>query len=324
VPGILTTTTDSNGLYSISENPGSYDGTYGMDVFASGFEGTSVNIGKIPNGAIIPEPPVTLARMGTVSGQVTDATGTPLAGALVLVGKGIPIVGSPNTFDFSSNTDSTGHYGITVDPPASYNVVATQPYYEDSAPAAVTVSLDTTTTVDFALVKAVRGSITGVVTDVDSGDPIQNATVEAIVENPSSESKTTQTDFDGSYTLSDVLSGWRQVVATAKRHSGESQTVRVMAGPPVRADFALAMKKRGARLSNKIARDTPEAELTQMLCVYFEEVTGHSPSSAQQVGLRETARWIRGGEVEWSKVEKAIADTSWDPADGPRAIYSSG
>jgi hypothetical protein len=323
VPGILETTTDSSGMYSISENPGSYDGTYGIDVFASGFEDTSINIGKIPNGAIVREPPITLARMGAVAGQVTDANGTPLAGALVLVGKGIPIVGSPNTFNFSSNTDSTGHYSITVDPPGPYNVVASQSYFEDSAPAAVSVSADTTTTVNFALVRAVRGTITGVVTELDSGDPITDATVEAIVENPSSESKTTQTDFDGSYTLSDVLSGVRKVTATAKRHSGESQTVRVMAGHPARADFALATKRRAPPLSSKKARETPEAELTQILCDYFGEVTGHSPSSAQQVGLHETAQWIRGGEVQWSKVEKAIADRSWDPADGPRALYSS-
>jgi hypothetical protein len=324
VPGILTTTTDSSGYYSISENPGSYDGTFSMDVFASGFAETSINIGSIPNGATVPEPPITLARMGAVAGQVSDGNGTPLTGALVLVGKGIPVVGSPNTFSFYSNTDSTGQYSITVDPPGQYNVVASQSYFEDSAPAAVTVSLDTTTPVNFALARAVRGTITGVVTELDSGDPITDATVEAIVENPSSESKSSQTDSDGSYTLSDVLSGQRQVVASAKRHSGASQTVRVTAGTPARADFTLATKRRAPQLSSKIARATPEAELTQILCDYFGEVMGCSPSSAQQVALRETAQWIRGGEVEWSKVEKAIADKSWDPADGPRAIYGSG
>jgi protocatechuate 3,4-dioxygenase beta subunit len=323
-PGILTTTTDSSGYYSISENPGSYDGTFGMDVFASDFEETSINIGRIQSGATVPEPPITLARMGAVAGQVTDANGTPLTGALVLVGKGIPVVGSPSTFGFFSNTNAAGHFSITVDPPGTYNVVASQPYFEDSAPAAAKVSVDTITAVDFALAKAVRGSITGLVTDVDSGDPIGNATVEAIVENPSSESKTTQTDFDGSYTLSDLLSGLRQVEATAKRYSLQSTTVRVMAGPPARADFALTAKRRGPSFSNKKARATPEAELTQILCDYFAEVTGRGPSSAQLVGLRETAQWIRGNQVEWSKVEKAIADKGWDPADGPCALYSSG
>jgi hypothetical protein len=323
VPGILTTATKFNGFYTFSENPGSYDGSYGMDVFAAGFAETSLNIGKIANGASISEAPITLGRMGTVTGKVTDASKTPLAGALVLVGKGIPVVGSPKTINFSSNTNSTGDYSITVDPPGSYNVVATQPFFEDSAPAAVTVSVDKASPANFVLVKADRGTITGFVTDVDSGDPI-TATVEAIVENPSSESKTTETDSDGGYTLSDVLSGQRQVVASAKRYFGASRTVQVTAGSPATANFALASKRPSPRLSTRIALATPEAELTRILRDYFAEITGRTPSATQQEGLRETALWIRGGEVEWPKVVKAIADKVWDPADGPRAIYNSG
>jgi Carboxypeptidase regulatory-like domain len=96
---------------------------------------------------------------------------------------------------------------------------------------------------NFALVKAMPGNITGSVTDFDTGDPIDGATVEAIVD-PSSASQTTETDGTGHYTLSNVLSGRRQVIATARGYSGDSRIVKMMAGsPPATADFTLVRKR---------------------------------------------------------------------------------
>jgi hypothetical protein len=239
IPAIITTTTDSMGLYSITENPGSWDGDYGLDVWAAGYEGMSDSFPQIQSGAILTRNYM-LSRKGIITGQVTDTTGTPLGGALVMVGTGVPILGSPSTFQFSANTDSTEHYSIIVDPPRSYNVVAAQDFFEDSDPVVVAVSLDATTTLNFALVRAAPGSIAGTVTDSESQDTIDRATVEAIVEDPTSESRSTQTGADGTYTLSDVLSGRRQVVASARRYSSETRTVRVIAGRTVPGvDFAL-------------------------------------------------------------------------------------
>src|SRR5262249_28827087 len=167
--------------------------------------------------------------------------GTPLTDAWVLVGNGTPIVGQPDTFSFSSHTDATGHYSVMVDPPGAYNVVAVQSGFEDSDPVDITVSLDTMTTQNFALVKAMPGDITGVVTDADTQDPIESATVEAIVD-PSSESKTAKTDAAGNYTLSNVLSGRRQVSAEAKGYAGDIQTVKVLAGQTATANFNLTEK----------------------------------------------------------------------------------
>jgi hypothetical protein len=84
------------------------------------------------------------------------------------------------------------------------------------------------------------------------------------------------------------------------------------------------MSKRKRLLSNTKAREMSESELTQILRDYFKEVNGISPSSAQEEGLHETAQGIKEGWVEWSRAELGIADETWDPADGPRAIYSSG
>ena len=236
VPGILETTTDSVGFYTITENPGSYDGPYTVDVFASGFDDPNVSIPPIPNGATITQN-ITVLRIGILSGRVTDTNGTPLVGARVLVGTGIPVVGVTTTFQFSANTDSTGHYSISVDPPGSYHVLAADALFEDSNPVTVAVNPDTTVTVDFALVRAMPGNITGSVTDSDSGDSIEGALVEAIVE--PSELITTRTDISGNFTLSNVPSGRRQVAASARFFSRSIQTVTVIAGQTVTADFTL-------------------------------------------------------------------------------------
>jgi hypothetical protein len=237
VPGILDTTTDSKGFYSITDNPGSYDGRYTITAFASGFMASSVLIQKIPIGAPIPPQNLMLPRIGTLAGIVTDTNRIPLTEAHVLVGK------TPDTFSLSSPTDSTGHYSIMVDPPGAYNAIAVQSGFEDSDPVTIAISLDMETPQNFALVKAMPGNITGFVTDSDTGDPIDGATLEAIVD-PSSASQTTETDGTGNYTLSNVLSGRRQVIATARGYSGESQIVKVIAGSqPARADFTLVRKR---------------------------------------------------------------------------------
>ena len=105
------------------------------------------------------------------------------------------------------------------------------------------MSLDTTATLpNFVLSKAGRGSIAGVVRNSDTQETIERVTVEAIVEDPTSELKSTQTDYDGAYTLTQVLSGRRQVVASARHYSSMAQTVRVNAGQTLPLDFSLKPK----------------------------------------------------------------------------------
>jgi hypothetical protein len=239
VPGILETTTDAKGFYSISMSPGGYDGRYTVDVFASGFEGVSITIDRIV-GSITEN--FILLRIGILAGLVTDTNGKPLAGALVLVGEGIPMVGQPATFTSFSQTDSTGRYSMLVDPPGVYNAAAFHSSFEDSNPLPVTVSLDTTKTQNFALVKATPVSVSGLVTDSDSQDPIAGATVVAIFD-PSSDSVTTKTDGSGNYSLSNVLSGRRPISASHRGYSSETQTIKVTVAGPNVANFSLNPKR---------------------------------------------------------------------------------
>jgi hypothetical protein len=80
-------------------------------------------------------------------------------------------------------------------------------------------------------------------------------------------------------------------------------------------------------LSNKHALQKTEDELAKILIDYFVAINRRSPSKNEEKGLKDAIDWIKGKgnmSLNWSKVEEAIADGTWDPCEGPRSIYSSG
>jgi hypothetical protein len=237
VPGIYTTTTDAAGHYRITLYPGLYTGAYSLDTFGPAFVGFNISLGRIRLGAT-DDLDLRLTRKGILTGRVIDAAGRPITGAGVFVGLGMPIPGDTSTFKFVGHTDAAGQYRLIVDPQGPYNAVAAAASFEDSDPAGITILWDTTTRQDFALVTAMPGSISGTVVDADSQESIERATVEAIVD-PTSDSRSTETDATGNYTLSHVPSGRRQVRASARHYSSRVLTVRVMAGRPATANFSL-------------------------------------------------------------------------------------
>jgi len=105
VPGILTTRTGATGTYSITMNPGSYAGSYGISAVADGYNRIDDLIPFIQNGATIPHDfPLSRVTPGNISGRVTDlAAGTPIAGASVYVG---PITNST----LVTHSDAMGNY----------------------------------------------------------------------------------------------------------------------------------------------------------------------------------------------------------------------
>jgi hypothetical protein len=230
-------------LRSIGFYRGSYDGRYSVTVFTSGFEDMSIVIDKIDNGAVITKN-FALGRIGVLKGMVTDTnTSVPLAGAGVLVGEGVPVVGQPKTFKFSTHTDSAGKYSIMIEPHGAYKALAFQPGFNDSPPADITINTDDETTQNFALSKAMTGNITGIVQDADSGDLLENATVVATGVDPPSQSIMTDTSA-GAYTLSNVPAGRYQVAAGARGYAEGNEIVKVIASQTVTASFELVRKRR--------------------------------------------------------------------------------
>jgi hypothetical protein len=198
--GYLHIMTNSSGFYSFAYNPHTYDGAYGINATASGFERREVAIPKIPNGATIPQPPFILAKLPIVTGTVTDTAGGAIKGAVVTV---------RNTISEDAHTNDSGFYSMIIDPPGDYNVVTAATGFETTAPVSITLSKDTTITLPFVL-KRIGGTITGNVTN-DAGIPMVHANVTAA---GSLEPVWALTSSSGNYTLPNVPSGPTTITAS--------------------------------------------------------------------------------------------------------------
>jgi Carboxypeptidase regulatory-like domain/Calcineurin-like phosphoesterase len=148
---------------------------------------------------------------GTVTGTVTDnGTGQPIQGATVSYSGGI------------ATTDAAGAYRLANVPPGTYSATATAPGYVP-ANHAVVVSSGTNTTSNFALAHAPPLSLSGQVTDVNTGKALSGAAVSY------SEGSTTS-DSGGNYSFSNVNAGSYQLAVSASGYQNQSRTVTVGPG----------------------------------------------------------------------------------------------
>ncbi|MDZ7729947.1 MAG: carboxypeptidase regulatory-like domain-containing protein [Natrialbaceae archaeon] len=153
---------------------------------------------------------------GTLTGTVTDGSGTPISGATVQTGAG------------SDTTDGSGGYTITL-APGSYTVTAAATSYQNAS-AAVSIVSNTTTTQNFSL-SPENGTITGTVTD-ESGTPLANATVDA-------DGISTTSDGSGLYSLN-VTPASYNVTASQPGYVSNTTTVSVSPGATETQNFSLA------------------------------------------------------------------------------------
>ncbi len=223
--GFLETQTNSSGSYSITMDPGSYDGNYVISANVSGFMSGEITM-TVPNGATITQN-FALVKEAILKGVVTDTAGTLLVGVTVTVGS------------VSTQTDSTGQYSILITP-GDYDVSAMQLGFvpgHASVPVSNGVPI---VTQNFALVKAVSGTITGTVINGLDGTPMHFIYVSAA-------SVSTKTDFDGNYTLSNVPPTLSNVppgptevraIASGGFLPGK-QSVTVLSGQTITVDFTL-------------------------------------------------------------------------------------
>ncbi|MGH3353113.1 MAG: carboxypeptidase regulatory-like domain-containing protein [Nocardioides sp.] len=133
-----------------------------------------------------------IGDMGTVTGTVTDAAGSPIAGAEVLV---------DGERDRTLTTDASGSYTAQVTV-GTYAVSASAFGFLVSAPESVDVALDETETVDITLEAAPGHAVSGTVTDAGSGDPFAGITV--TIDAPIDP---VRTSAEGTYTFAEVPEG---------------------------------------------------------------------------------------------------------------------
>ncbi len=121
VPGILKVTTEANGLYSVTMDPGPYNGDYSIDAVAAGFLESAVTIAAIPNGAAITQNFVLKqTHPFTITGRVVDANG-PIGLANIIVesvNQETGVGAIPPNQNYSALTDAAGNYLISVNPGA--------------------------------------------------------------------------------------------------------------------------------------------------------------------------------------------------------------
>jgi hypothetical protein len=222
IPGIITTKTDPSGRYSITMDPGSFDGNYTIEVTAVGYASKSSTFTIPTNGAMIPLNFV-LAKQGILTGHVTQQGGAALGGAKVTVGTS------------ETSTDIAGAYSITVDP-GTYSVTASA-FGFMSVNRSITIPSGVTVALDFILAATVTGSVTGTVVNENDGSPLSGARVAALGET------LTTTDVDGTYTLTNLQPGPTQMTASfGPRFIPDTETVSVISGATVTQDFILVRK----------------------------------------------------------------------------------
>jgi thermitase len=217
--GIRTVLTDVAGRYTIDVPPGSYQ------VVASkeGYETSSSTVSVLQGTTAIAN--FCLSQIivpGSITGSVTDAKdGSPIVGATVTDGTR------------TTSTDAAGKYTIADVPQGSYQVVAGKEGYQSSS-LMVNVLSGSAAVANFSLNQIiVPGSITGSVADAKDGSPIVSATV-------SDGNGTALTDALGSYTISNVLPGSYQVVASKGGYQSSFLTVSVLSGSTAVANLSLS------------------------------------------------------------------------------------
>jgi len=155
--------TDAKGDYSFSNI---LAGTYLVSIQAKGYvDNTSANFTVVAGSNTAPTVQLTPIVYGTVTGQITDNTGKPLAGATVIISS-VSIPSQPNLFvGPQATTDANGDYTVKNVETGSYTVVALDKDYVLNRSASFTVSSGTNTAPTVALTPVVPDTVTGRITD---------------------------------------------------------------------------------------------------------------------------------------------------------------
>jgi uncharacterized membrane protein len=217
--GTRTATTDTSGIYEIADVP---EGTCQVTASEEGYESSSVTVNVVSGETAVANLSLTeVALPGSITGSVTDAeTGSAIAGATVTDGTR------------TATTDTSGIYEIADVPEGTCQVTASEEGYESSSVTVNVVSGETAVANLSLNEVALPGSITGSVTDAETGSAIAGATV-------SDGTRTATTDTMGEYTIADVPEGSYEVTARKSGYESSMSTVTVVSGGTAVMNFSL-------------------------------------------------------------------------------------
>jgi hypothetical protein len=164
--------------------------TTAEDLGAAGFD-YDFGHGRIDCYEAVLEAQILAGPTGTLEGMVTeDGSGTPLAGALIEATLNV-------TTTRTALTDASGQYIMTFVPEGTYDVTASLFGYLPQTVSGVDIISGTVTTQDFSLELAPSHTVSGIVTDANTGWPLY-----ASIEVGGADIPTVWTDpVDGSYSV---------------------------------------------------------------------------------------------------------------------------
>ena len=237
------------GNMDISAVDGSYQiadlepGTYELKARRMGFESVTVTVEVLDGVDTVADFTLSPPTYGTVSGLVTDsATGDPVEGAHVKILGGF----GGGWGSGQTTTDAAGAYTLEDVRTGDRKVL----FFNDgyfSQTADITIEDSVTTTQDAVLVALAYGSVSGVVTDAATGDPIEGAFV-FIRGNGGFWGgwDLVTTDAAGAYAFADVLIGEQEVKVFQQGYFSETVAVTVTEGADTVADVVLGGLTYGA------------------------------------------------------------------------------
>jgi len=267
--------TDELGNYTIPELPAgdyivvAFKEGYHFEIYNNTQKEDSATLVQVVAGQNTPDinfslTPKSEPQPGSISGNVTDdSTGLPLANAVVVAHK----LGT--YFAKNASTDESGNYTIHELPAGNYIVGACREGYrcelydntqkEESATVVVVVADQNTPNINFALTAKEAppefGSISGTVTDFDTGEPIEGAILVAfdVIHHLEEYHSKARTDSNGNYTIDNLFPSEYRVIVWAEGYNFEVYPETVAVGPGedvVGINFQLKKKQKGAIAGN--------------------------------------------------------------------------
>ena len=222
---IVSTNSGSSGFYSVE---GLAPGAYTIRVTQSGYQTGIADTYIVTPGSITVDLELE-PNPGSVVGIVTSAaTGNPVQGAFVyLQQNAVEIV--------STFTDANGGYAFNNLLTGPSTIVVSASGYQQAIQGAYVVSGETLTD-NFQLLPN-PASVTGVVTDATTGNPLGGATVKLI--QTSFYFAATQTDDQGRYSISGIAPNTYELRANHSGFQPHSENITFEAGQAETVDFSL-------------------------------------------------------------------------------------
>jgi RHS repeat-associated protein len=176
------TTTASNGSFTLTQNAGSYT----LTASANGYVANVSSPFTVSEGQSYSASPIALDGFGRVLGRIVS-NGNPLAGATVTLN-------GPNS---SATSGSDGTFTISNVAPGTYTLTITKANYASTTTAAFSVSAQQDYSLGDVSISALPAVISGTITNSITSAPVSGATVLV-----TGTSNSTTTSANGTFTLS--------------------------------------------------------------------------------------------------------------------------